>query len=359
MKFKNMDKGNNQKIKSALTRLAVAFFFAAFIAATVSASEFIEQRRKFRDEIKNKSEKKLDDKGDYLSVIFDKEKGKYDFKVTDADRARLKEYSKSFFGISDEAMLDKMIDEVNQGSYVIYKEYQTDGVQLKVLFLSPQAKYWDWLTDANGIENLFHTYNYSIGLYNEGDEKMYTVLQTEGSFFGITQAVNVPLVFWKDDAKRTFTCRMPTEKEMQDALARLKPVKEGRDKSDEKFIDACRLHPYFQTKDSKGNYEVSDEDILKIYNEVVANMAEECPVKQTDANWNIQEDYPYLVVDYTLKSRVNVAAFIPSSMSFLSGAVEKFAQTVSDEVSVKYLPLSMKNFRDLTQEWTKTGGPDK
>jgi len=24
---------------------------------------------------------------------------------------------------------------------------------------------------------------------------------------------------------------------------------------------------------------------------------------------------------------------------------------------VKYLPLSMKNFRDFTQEWTKTGGP--
>ncbi len=346
-------------MKSFISRakpLILAAMALGLIAATVSSADFLAQRRKFRDQIKNKIEKKLDQDGKYIAVTFKGEEQKYDFKVTAPDRARLKAYAGKYFSCTDDALLDKVVDEMNTGRFVVYKEFHSDGVNLKVIFLSPKARYWDWLTDSNGIEKMFHTYNFSVGLDTGSRSDMNVIIQTEGSFFGITEAVTLPVYFESDPQARTFSFRMPSQKQIVLALAQMKPLKPGRAKPEEKFIDACRTHPYFQQTDKDGKFTVSDADILKLYHSTVEDLGE-CPVKESSGHWKIQEDYPYLVVDYSLKTAVNVNAFIPPSMRFLSGTLEDVAQSISDEVSVKYLPLSMKNFRDFTQEWTRTGGP--
>jgi hypothetical protein len=315
----------------------------------------MDERRKFRDEITNKIETKLDGEGKYYSVIFKDEEAKFNFAVTPEDRGRLKAYMKTYFACADEALLEKMLDEANRGRYIVFKEYSDDGVNLKVIFLSPQAKYWDWLIDINGIENLFHVYNFSVGVPSPQPNSMYAVIQTEGAFFGVTQAVTLPVAFNWDYAKRTMWFQMPQKGELGKALAQMPPVRPGRDQPLDKLIDLSRTHPFFLQLD-EGEYMVTDDEIKKYYEAAVVDL-EKCPVKESSGHWTIQEDYPYLVVDYSLKTRVNVNALLPPSMRFMAGAVENVAQVISDEVSVKYLPLSMRNFRDFTQQWTKTGGP--
>jgi hypothetical protein len=338
---------------AALIMLALAL---VMLAAAGDPNDFLAQRRKFRDEIKNKKEQKLDAKGNYLSVIFTGEEGKYNFGVTPEDRARLTKHMKTYFGAGDDTLLPKMVDELNSGHYIIFKEYKNDSVFLKVIFLTPKAKYWDWLVDGNAIEKMFHTYNFSVGLGSQEPNKEMVVLQTEGSFLGITQAVSLPIRFEKDQAAHQYKWKMPTQAEIVAWVEKMPPVVAGRTKPEEKFIDACRTHPFFQQK--KGDaYTVTDEDILKLYKTTVSNKDKDCPVKTNEGAWTIHEDYPYLVVDYDFSTKVNISALIPDSLKFISGSVEDIAQTITDEVSVKYLPLSMKNFRDSTQEWTKTGGP--
>lgn len=350
-------------MKSGLFRSRAAVWagtaLALMLVAASSSDDFLEQRRKFREEIKNKIETELDAKGNYYSVIFKGEEDKYDFEMSASDKERLKAYTAEYFSCDDPALLDRLMSELGRGRFIVFKEYQDDGVNLKVIFLVPQARYWEWLTDGNGIEKMFHVYNFSVGLYEPGSDSQDVMLQTEGSFFGISQAVTLPVHFVKDAAARTYTFGMPTQAEIIKAVKDMPPVVPGRDKPEEKFIDACRTHPYFQQKDGKGGYAVSDEDILDYYRTVVTDLDEECPVKESSGHWRVQEDYPFLVVDYSLKTRVNVEALIPRPLriGFITGTLDNVVQSISDEVSVKYLPLSMKNMRDFSQEWTRTGGP--
>jgi hypothetical protein len=343
-------------MKNRKWRLGGAALALLLIAA--SANDFMAERRRFREEIKNKVETKLDAAGKYSAVIFAGEKGKYNFNVTPADRDRLKAYLKGYFACNDAALLERMVTEMNSGQYVVYKEYQGDGVNLKTVFLSPKAKYWDWLTDTNGIEKMFHVYNFSVGLQAPDADSMFVILQTEGTFYGFTQAVSVPVFFRRNAAERSYNFRMATQAEIVKAVAKMPAPKPGRTKPEEKFLDACRTHLFFQQKTASGAWLIDDAEIMKLYRNNVVNIAEGCPVKESTGHWRLQDDYPYLVVDYSLKTRVNIDALLPSSMRFLSGAVSDAAQTISDEVSVKYLPLSMKNFRDVTQKWTKSGGPN-
>jgi hypothetical protein len=184
---------------------------------------------------------------------------------------------------------------------------------------------------------------------------MSVILQTEGTFFGVTQAVNLPIIFNRNWETRKVSCRMPTQEEIITHVKQMPAMNPGRNKPEQKFIDACRTHPYFLQRDTSGNFKMNDEDILKLYHAVVANKDEECPIKDISGGWQIQEEYPYLVVDYSLMTKVNVEALIPKSMRFISGSLDSVVQQISDEVSVKYLPLSMKNFRDLTQKWNQSG----
>lgn len=343
----------SQRKKPALCIMALAVSIP-LVALAASSNHYLEQRRQFRDEVKNKVEKKLDPDGKYGSVIFANEQGKYNFGVTPDDRKRLKAHVREYFSCADEALLEKMIEELDTGHYVLFKQYRDDGVNTKVISLSPRAQYWQWLTDANGIETMFHAFNFSVGLYAPDERSQYTVIQSEGSFFGITQSANQPLFCRKDPEERTFTCEEPAQAEMIAAMAKMPPVVPGREKPEQKFMDACRTHPYFQEKDNHGEFVIKDENLLKIYDEVVTHKDEKCPVKATLSRWRIHEDYPYWVADYSLKTTVNIAAVVPRSLRFLEGIV----QIILNEVSVKYIPLSMKNFRDYSQEWTKTGGPE-
>jgi len=336
---------------------AAAALLGFLLVSAQSSEDFLAQRREFREQIKNKIEYELDKEGLYSAVIFESEKDSYDFEMAAGDRARLKKYMSSYFETDDDELLEKMADELNKGRYVIYKDYQDDGVDLKVVFLSPRAKYWEWLTDGNGIEKMFHVYNFSVGLYEAGRDE-YVILQTEGTFFGISQQVTLPVLFTQDPETRTFAFHMPTQDEIIQAVEKMEPIEPGRTAPEQKFTDACRQHPFFRQKDEDGDYVVTDKEIKRYYKTTVTQLDSECPVKESTGHWTVQEDYPYLVVDYSLKTRVNIDAFIPKALRFLSGALEDIAQMISDEVSVKYLPLSMKNFRDKTQEWTRRGGPE-
>jgi hypothetical protein len=200
---------------------------------------------------------------------------------------------------------------------------------------------------------MFYSFNFSVGLYAPDKDRQYVVIQSEGTFLGVTKAVNQPLICRANSAEKSFTCNMPTQAEMISAMEKMPPVQPGRTKPEEKFIDACRTHPYFKQKKKNGEFEVRDKNILKIYDEVVRDMNRKCAVKETMSRWRIHEDYPYLVADYSLKTRVNIEAIVPPSLRFVKGIV----QIILNAVSVQYVPLSMKNFRDLTQKWTKTGVP--
>jgi len=348
---------NMKKLKSGLWRGLAITLALVFLAASTSSEDFLQQRRDFREKIEDKRETALDDKELYWSVTFKGEKD-YNFKMDEELRQRLVSYTSEYFNTDNQKLLGKMADKMQEGRYIIYKDYQEDGVNLKTLFLSPEAKYWEWLTDGDGIEQMFHVYNFSVGLGGPDRNTEYVIIQTEGSFWGITQQVTLPVKFIADANERTYSFHMPTQKEITDWVEKMPALKTGRTSPEEKYIDYCREHPFFQMKDDDGNYEIEDDQIIEYYETTVTDLDEECPVKEMSGHWRIQEGLPWLLVDYSLKTRVNMDAFIPRSLRFMSGALENVAQKISDEVSVKYLPLSMKNFRDHTQEWTRTGVPE-
>lgn len=322
-------------------------------AALAAAGAFVAQREKFRQEINFKKETKLDASGHYLSVLFNADLDQYHFQVSPADRDRLSAYLGKFFGTADQALLQKMVDELDTGHILVYKDYQPDGVNLKTLFLSPKVKYWEPLTDIAGIEKMFHVYNFSVGFGPNDPQFTCVLLQTQGTFFGITEAVTLPECYWQDPAAHRLNFREATQDEITRIVQQAAPLKPERTDLEQKFIDYCRAHPMFQEKNSNGEPVISDQEIKKMLHDIVLDKDEKCDVKESSGHWAIQEDYPYLVVEFTLMSRVNIDAFVPPAFRFLKSTVQKAAQAISDEVSAKYVTLSMKNFRDLTQEWSK------
>ncbi len=320
------------------------------------ASTFREQRIKFRQEINLKVETPLDKKGLYTSVTFKNEKP-WDFKVSEEEAQKIKSYLKDYFNVSDSSLLNKMIEDMNKGRFIVYKEYSpnADGVNLKCAFLSPKVPYWEYLTDINGIENLFYVYNFSVELGKKTPIDTYVILQTQGKFMGFTKAVTLPLIFHQDDATRTLSFKMPTQQELIEVVNRLPVLKPGRESLEERFIDLCRTHPWFQDKDEKGNYLVSDEEILKMLDKVILHKDTKCDVYECVGRWRVWENISdrYMLCTYSLRTVVNIRAFIPPNIPLLGAMFKKIAQSISDEVSAKYLPLSMKNFRDHTVAWAK------
>jgi hypothetical protein len=328
--------------------------FLSLAAVSGSSNKYLEQKRGFRDEVNNKIEKELDADGKYLSVIFADEQVKYNFRITPDDRRRLQAHVREYLACADQALQEKIVAELDTGHYVLHKQYGDDGMTTKVIFLSPRAQYWQWLTDANGIEKMFHAFNFSVGLYAPDASSRYVVIQSEGSLVGITLAVNQPLVCRNNREERTYSCDVPLQTEIVSSMEKMRPVVPGREKPEEKFIDACRTHPYFQQQDDHGRFISSDQELLEMYQEVVPDKDEKCAVQESASRWRIHEDYPFLVADYSLKTRFNIDAVLPRPLRFVQGIV----QLATDAVSVKYIPLSMKNFRDYSQEWTRTGGPE-
>jgi len=324
------------------------------IAGHAGAQSFMEQRKRFRTQIDEAAETKLDQDGTYTAVIFRSDRGRYDFHMTPSDRLRIKDHLTTCFESMDSARLERFAGLLNTGHFLVSKQSQSDGTTAKVVFLSPTVPYWDDLTDVDGIESMFHVYDFSVGLYAPGAERMYVVLQTEGEFFGVSRSIALPLVFTKDSAHRTLTFSMPSQTEIVAALEALPAVQPGRASPREKFIDACRRHPYFQQRDKDGDLTVSDKDIDGVLRETILEMAKRCDVKESTGRWRVDESFRgFLLVEYSLKTRVNVDAVIPAVFRFAKGALGKAAQSISDAVSIKYLPLSMKDFRDSTQERAK------
>jgi hypothetical protein len=317
----------------------------------IRAETFQQQRNRFRDEIKYKTEEQLDKDGLYIAVMFDKDVGRWDFQVSDEEAERIKKHLQEYFSLSDQALLAEMVRRMNSGAIIVYKEYlpNADGVNLKTTFLSPKVHYWEMLTDINGIENLFHVYNFSVAFGKKTPVDTYVLLQTQGTFLGFTKAVTLPLIFHADHSRRTLGWSMPPEKDLVQAVNELPVLTPGRESLGNRFIDTCRTHPMFQEKDPGGNYVISDEQIMRWLSDNIIHKDSECDVKDCYGQWKAYEEFDqYNLICYSLLTVVNIAAFIPPDIPAISRLVKKFAQMVSDEVSARYLPLSMKNYRDHT-----------
>lgn len=319
---------------------------ATELALAEEKAGFLEQRKEFRKKIDTKEEFPVEGAKDISAIYFPEDKAAFVFDLLSEDLDGLKKVLGEYYEQEEDAVLERFLPHLREGGILIGKEYseKRDAVLIKAVFLMPPYPYWERLTDVDGIENTFAVYNTSVEFFTGGNGH-YCYLQTEGTFFKVTRSVNVPVVYFLDPAKREMNYRMPDQEELNRAAEGMKPVSPDRNGPEEKFIDHCRRHPLFSEKDPKGNYQVRDKEIRKIQRQVFD--LEECEVKITEGGWKVHEGFQgeYYLVEFTLKSKVNIEAFVPK-IPLVRNLVEKFAQTVSDEVSVKYLPLSMKNLRD-------------
>jgi hypothetical protein len=330
---------------------------AALGCGVILANTFREQRVKFREEINLKVEEPMTKDGLINSVTFKNEKA-WNFKVSTGEAAKLKPMLGDYFAVKDDSLLDRMVSDMNIGRFIVFKEYNknSDGVNLKCAFLSPKVPYWKGLTDIGGIEKLFYVYNFSIVLGNKNPAETVVFLQTEGKYLGFGKSVTLPEYFRADDPNKTLNFRIATQAEALEMANKLPVLKPGRTSLQDRFVDLCRADPWYQEKDSSGNYVIPDKDILDLLDKDIIHKDAKCDVYASDGRWKVQEDISdnYLLVTYSLKTQVNIKAFIPPNIPFLGSMFKKVAQQVSDEVSAKYMPLSMKNFRDHTVEWAQT-----
>jgi len=329
----------------AVTTLLGGYLSTGFALAGEEAG-FLEQRKEFRKKIDTKEEIPVEGAKDVSAIYFSEDRGTFVFPLLSEDLARLKKILEEYYDQEEEAVLERFLSHLREGGILIGKEYseKRDAVLIKAAFLMPPYPYWERLTNIDGIENTFAVYNTSVEFFDDGNG-YYCYLQTEGTFFKVTRSVNVPVIYFLDPEKREMNYRMPGQEELNRAAEGMKPASPERNESVEKFTDHCRRHPLFSEKDPKGNYLVRDKEIKRIYRQVFD--LDECEVKITEGGWKVHEGFQgeYYLVVFTLKSKVNIEAFVPK-IPLVRNLVEKFAQTVSDEVSVKYLPLSMKNLRD-------------
>ena len=333
-------------------KVLVLFGSLTLLSGLIFASAFRDQRNKFREEINNKMEEPLGSSGLYGTVTFSNEKP-WNFSVAPPEADKIKKELKSYFGLSDDQMVDRMVSEMNKGRFIVYKEFskQSDGVNLKCAFLSPKVPYWNALTDIADIERLFYVYNFSVAFGNKSAAETYVVLQTQGKFMGFTKAVTLPVRFTADYQNRVLSWKMPSQQELNEIVNKMP----GKGASPERFIALARTHQWFSDKDASGNYAVSDDEIKKLFDQAVINKDKKCDVYECEGKWKIDETISdsYYLVTYSLRTVVNIQAFIPPNIPLLGAMFKRVAQQISDEVSAKYLPLSMKNFRDHTVDWAK------
>jgi len=337
-------------------RGAVVCSFVLLLAALANAGTFREQRAGFRQEINLKAEEPMDKEGLFHSVTFKNEK-EWNFQVSPEEREELKAKIKNFFDLKKTELLDPMVNEMSKGRFIVYKEYspESEGVNLKCAFLSPKVPYWKYLTDIAGIEKLFYVYNFSVELGKKSPDDTYVLLQTQGRYMGFRKAVTLPLLFHADQPSRTLSFSEAGQKEITDVVESLPVRNPGRTSLNDRFLDLCRSYAWFQDKDAAGKYLVSDIQILELLDQAIIDKDKKCDVYASDGGWKIDENLSdnYLFVTYTLKTAVNLRAFIPPNIPLLGPMFKRIAQSISGEVSAKYLPLSMKNFRDLTGQWAK------
>jgi hypothetical protein len=310
---------------------------------------FYKQRKKLREIIDDKLDRDIDGIDSIKAVYFKKDLDRFSFNIKKEERKRIGEVLGHLFGVPADKKPEGMLNRLADGGILVAKQYKgsKQGIKLFSAFLIPKIRYWHILTDIEGIEKHFHIYNAAIALGSiEKGRMVYCCLQTEGTFWGFTRTVNLPMKFIIDRETRSVSYVLPSQEEMVRIVDRLAPTKVGRSSPMEKFMDRCRSEPLFAEKQKRGLYRISNRTLRKIYHEVVDEKSKRCEVKITDGCWRVYEEFSgFCLVTYYLRSMVNVAAFVPN-IPFISDLVEKFAQHVSDKASLKYLPLSMMNFRD-------------
>ena len=311
---------------------------------------FHESRTAFRQEIEKKKSFPIGGLENIKAILYDSDKGRFSFSVSQEEKSALMARLKEIFNIKEERYLEKIISSLSEGKIVVAREYrkgsaQFKGAQMHTCLLVPPIPCYERIATIERAEKTFAVYNASIAFDDENDNTAIGFFQPEGSFFGFTKAVNVPMKILRKPDERIANYIMPTQEEMNADLANMKPLSAQRTAPAEIFIDTLRTHPYFEEKKEDGSYRIDDEQILKIL-KILSNMSELAEVKDTQARWTVYEGFQnFYLVEYYLSSLVNIDAVFPD-IPFLKSIVGNIAQAVSDEVSWKYLSLSMKNLRD-------------
>jgi len=329
---------------------SVPFIISLFLVQFQADAGFHESRTAFRQEIEKKKSFSIGGMENIKAILYDSDKGRFSFSVSQEEKSALIARLKDIFKVKEERYLEKMVAGLREGKIIVAREYRKGsakftGAQMRTCLLIPPVPCFNRIATIERAEQTFAVYNASISFDDENDNTDIGFFQPEGKFFGFTKAVNVPMKIMRKPDERIANYIMPTQEEMNTALAGIKPLSAQRTGLAEIFIDTARTHPYFEERNEDGSYRIDDEQILKIL-KILSNMPELAEVKDTQARWTVYEEFQnFYLVEYYLSSLVNIDAVFPD-IPFLKSIAGNIAQAVSDEVSWKYLSLSMKNLRD-------------
>lgn len=333
-----------------MMRFVLALLALLIGVSAAQADSFQQRRRAFRREIDRKKVFDVGGQKDLKAILYDSDQGKFAFSMSDAERGRLGGMVKGFFGVGD-ADAGTILNELAGGKIVVRKEYRKGdrnlkGVRMSAFLLLPNVPYWHRMASLDKAEEVFHVFNVTATFWDEGAlSTVYGFYMPEGTFSGVTRATTVPMKATRHRAERRIVYTTPTQVEINQALAAMPAASPERSGLNERFIDRCRRHAYYAEKDKKGNYVISDKEILKVL-AVLTDIANKCEVRDTQAHYKIHEGFAgFHVVEYAISSMANIKALFPN-IPVLRNVVESIAQSVADQVSWKYFSLSMKNLRD-------------
>lgn len=335
-----------------MKRLGASVIILILLVPSARAdSAYHRMRKAFRQEIDKKKVFPIGDLKNIKAILYDSDIGRFSFAISPVERENLMGLVRGFFGIPEGKNLDRIIDGLAEGKIIVEKEFRKAGTAFKgarmhTCFLIPPVPYYNRIDSINRAEQTFSVYNVTASFTEEGAHPaVIGFYQPEGTFFGVTRAVNVPMKAIRKPEKQAVYFSMPTQEEIDRGLAAMTPMSPDRTGLEERFIDTVRQHPFFAEKNSDSRYVVSDEQILKILS-ILTDAGHKCQIKDTEAYFKVYEGFAgFHVVEYFLTSMANINALFPN-IPLLRSIVENIAQAVSDEVSWKYFSLSMKNLRD-------------
>jgi hypothetical protein len=316
-----------------------------------SESEFIKQRRAFREEIENKQETPLFGTEKYYAVTFPGDAERWRFEINDLEREELKKLLGSYFEMDDLQKVEQMITLMQDGLFLVYKdeEYKGELLLFKTAFLiPPNPSYWPVLTDIDGIEKYFHVYNTSVALGENHVGQTYAFLQTEGSLYGFRHAINVIILYNEVEGPqfKRLEFKSPSVSEKEALMQILS--KKGDASADQTIIHLFRKHPLFKEQDQKGEFMITDEDILEMFKNAARVLPSSGDRIAHPGCWEVREDFQkFYYVTFTIPTEADLAQVGIEVPQWIGGLVQRVVHAVACEVSAKYLPLSMKNFRDF------------
>ena len=346
------------KVFNVLYNRVCHTFSAILIAFTLISSKsfsadqegFRHRRQRLRKQINNSRETNIRGVKGLSTVLFYEDKGRFRFSATACEEKRLLEQLKKHLEIENAGVLQRTIERMQEGQILIYRSYSSKQNQatFKAAFLAPPLPYHDYILNLHGIEDVFHAYNACVVLESKVEATGNVVyMQTEGSMFGVTRQINFPLLFALNKEIKSHSVVEPHQEVVIGAIEDLPPRSPDRDSIQEKFIDYCRLRPYFAEKKENGAYAVSDEEILTILDEIALNKEQECEMRFIQGEFRVHYLYEHFVlVTYFFYSEINLEKLLPD-IPIVKTLGGRIIRMLADEASGKYIPLSMKNLRDF------------